>query len=95
MFQEAYRLLRPLLPEIRRPGGDYYGVLEREGRMKRINELSDRASAALGKKGVYRRWAAYARQHPERVFGAEPDAAPNRRPAHQRAVRRPRRGGGR
>ena len=95
MFQEAYGLLCPLLPDIRRQGGDYYGVLEREGRMKRINELSDRASAALGKRGICRHWAAYARQHPERVFGAEPDDPPNRRPGRQRAIRTPRRGGGR
>jgi hypothetical protein len=72
MFQEAYQLVHPLLPEIRRPGGDYYGVLEREGHMKRINELSNGASAALGEQGIYRHWAAYARQHPERVFSAEP-----------------------
>ena len=95
MFHEAYQLVHPHLSEIRRPGGGYHGVMERSGHMKRLNELSDRACAVLGEPGIYRHWAAYARQHPERVFSAEPCAAPNRRPARQRATRPARRGGGR
>jgi hypothetical protein len=70
MFHEAYQLVQPHLAEIRQPGGDYYAVLERSGDMKRIEELTDRARVALGEQGIYRHWAAYARQHPERVFAA-------------------------
>ena len=70
MFHEAYQLVQPHLGEIRVPGGDYSAVMERSGTMKRINELSDRTSAAIGKQGIYRHWAAYARKHPERVFTA-------------------------
>lgn len=77
MFREAYSLVGPLLPEIRRPGGDYYGVIERAGHTKRIDELSSRARTVLGDQGIYPRWAAYAREHPDRVFNAEPGAPPN------------------
>ena len=68
MFQEAYKLVQPHLSEIRRPGGDYYAVMERSGAMKRINALTDQARVAIGEQGIYRHWAAYARQHPEKVF---------------------------
>ncbi len=95
MFHEAYQLVEPHLHEIRRPGGDYYGVLKRCGHMKRIDELTDRACALLGKRGIYRHWAAYARQHPERVFDAEPSAPPNRRPPRPRPGRKARGAGGR
>jgi hypothetical protein len=81
MFREAYSLVGPLLPEIRRPGGDYYGGIERAGHTKRIDELSSRARTVLGDQGIYPRWAAYAREHPDRVFNAEPGAAPNGGPA--------------
>lgn len=70
MFREAYQLVQPYLGEIRRPGGDYYAVMERSGEMKRIDKLSDRARVALGEQGIYRHWAVYARQHPEKVFAA-------------------------
>ena len=70
MFQEAYQLVQPHLVEIRVPGGDFYGVMGRVGAMKRINELSGRASAAIGEQGIYRHWADYAREHPDRVFAA-------------------------
>ena len=70
MFHEAYQLVQPHLPEIRRPGGDYYAVMESAGAMKRIDELTDRARVVIGEQGIYRHWAAYARQHPERVFAA-------------------------
>ena len=69
-FQEAYQLVQPFLREIRDSGGDYYAVMERAGAMKRIDELNDRARAAIGEQGIYRHWAAYARQHPEKVFAA-------------------------
>jgi len=68
MFREAYELVQPHLTEIRRPGEDYYGAMERLGHMNRINELTDRARASLGDQGIYRHWAVYARQHPEQVF---------------------------
>ena len=77
MFREAYGLVGPLLPEIRQPGGDYYGIIERAGLTKRIDELSSRSRTVLGDRGIYPRWAAYLREHPDRVFNAEPDAAPN------------------
>lgn len=77
MFHEAYELVRPHLPEIRRPGGDYYAVLEQAGHTRRIDELSSHARTALGNQGIYRCWAAYAREHPDRVFNAKPGAAPN------------------
>lgn len=70
MFREAYQLVQPHLSEIRRPGGDYYAVMERSGAMKRIDELTDHARVAIGEQGIYRHWAAYARQHSERVFPA-------------------------
>ena len=70
MFHEAYQLVQPHLIEIRRPGGDYYAAMERSGAMKRIDELTDQACVAIGEQGVYRHWAAYARQHPEKVFAA-------------------------
>jgi hypothetical protein len=81
IFREAYALVRPHLPEIRRPGGDYYAVIEQAGHSKRIDELTDQARAQLGGQGIYRQWAAYAKQHPDRVFNAEPGAAPNGGPA--------------
>ena len=77
MFREAYSLVGPLLPEILRPGGDYYGVIEQAGHTKCIDELSSRARTVLGDQGIYPRWAAYAREHPDRVFNAEPGAPPN------------------
>ena len=77
LFHEAYELVRPHLPEIRRPGGDYYTVLEQAGHTRRIDELSSHARTALGNQGIYRCWAAYAREHPDRVFNAKPGAAPN------------------
>jgi hypothetical protein len=77
LFHEAYELVRPHLPEIRRPGGDYYAVLEQAGHTRRIDELSSHARTALGNQGIYRCWAAYAREHPDRVFNAKPGAAPN------------------
>jgi hypothetical protein len=95
MFHEAYALVQPHLAEIRRAGRDYYGTMERLGYMKQINRLTDRARAALGDQGIYRYWAVYARQHPERVFSAEINAARDRRPPRPRAIRAPRRGGGR
>jgi hypothetical protein len=70
LFHEAYQLVQPHLGEIRRPGGDYYAVMERSGAMKRIDELTGRARAVIGEQGIYRHWAAYARQHLERVFPA-------------------------
>ena len=70
MFHEAYQLMQPHLSEIRRPGGDYYAVMERSGAMKRIDELTDQARVAIGEQGIYRHWAAYARPHPEKVFAA-------------------------
>jgi hypothetical protein len=70
MFHEAYQLVQPHLDEIRVPGGDYYAVMERSGAMKRIDELTDQARVAIGEQGIYRHWAAYARQHPENVFAA-------------------------
>ena len=76
MFREAYSLVGPLLPEIRQPGGDYYRVIERAGHTKRIDELSSQAGTVLGNQGVYRRWAAYAREHPDRVFSAASDRPP-------------------
>ena len=81
LFHEAYELVRPHLPEIRRPGGDYYAVLEQAGHTRRIDELSSHARTALGNQGIYRCWAAYAREHPDRVFNAKPGAAPNGGPA--------------
>jgi hypothetical protein len=83
MFREADTLVGPLLSEIRRPGGDYYGVIEQARHTKRIDELSSRARSVLGDQGIYPRWAAYAREHPDRVFNAEPGAAPNVGPAKQ------------
>jgi len=83
MFREAYALVGPHLPEIRRPGGDYYAVIEQAGYAKRIDELSSQARTSLGDQGIYQHWAAYARHHPERVFNAEPNAAPNGGPATQ------------
>ena len=70
MFREAYKLVQPHLGEIRRPGGDYYAVMERSGEKQRIDELTVSARAALGEQGIYRHWAVYARQHPEQVFAA-------------------------
>jgi hypothetical protein len=81
MFREAYALVGPHLPEIRRPGGDYYAVIEQAGHAKRIDELTDQARTRLGDQGIYRQWAVYARQHPDRVFNAEPGAAPDGGPA--------------
>jgi hypothetical protein len=81
MFREAYELVRPHLAEIRRPGGDYCAVMERAGHTKRIDELSSQARAVLGAQGIYRCWAAYARQNPDRVFNTEPGSAPNGCPA--------------
>jgi hypothetical protein len=81
MFREAYVLVGPHLPEIRRPGGDYYAVIEQAGHAKRIDELTDQARTRLGDQGIYRQWAVYARQHPDRVFNAEPGAAPDGGPA--------------
>jgi hypothetical protein len=95
MFHEAYQLVRPHLVEIRRPGGDFYGVMARAGHMNRLDELTDQALTALGEKHIYRRWAVYAREHPERVFKAEPTAPPNRRPARRRTLPTSRKGGGR
>ena len=63
MFHEAYSLVGPLLPEIRRPGGDYYGVIEQAGHTKRVDELTSQARTMLGDQGIYHRWAAYAREH--------------------------------
>ena len=39
-------------------------------KQKRIDELTDQARVAIGEQGIYRHWAAYARQHPENVFAA-------------------------
>ena len=83
MFREAYALIGPHLPEIRRPGGDYCAVIEQAGHTKRIDELSSQARTVLGDQGIYRRWAAYAREHPGRVFNADPGAPPNGGPATQ------------
>ncbi len=52
MLREAYTLVGPHLPEIRRPGGDYYAVIEQAGLTKRIHELTDKARARLGDQGV-------------------------------------------
>ena len=68
MFREAYQMVQPHLAEIRQPGADYHAVMRRSGKMKRIEELTDHARAAVGEQGIYRHWAAYARQHPEKVF---------------------------
>lgn len=81
MFHKAYALVGPLLSQIRRPGGDYYAVIEQAGHTRRIDELSSQARSALGEQGVYPHWAAYARQHPDRVFNAAPSDSPNERPA--------------
>ena len=70
LFTEAYRIMKPHLSELRKPGGDYYACLERSDEMKRINELSNRARAIQREGGVYSTWVKYARKTPERVFGA-------------------------
>ncbi|MCL4180208.1 MAG: hypothetical protein KJ072_21005 [Verrucomicrobia bacterium] len=93
MLHEAYELVRPHLRVIMRPGGDYYGVMERLGHMKRLNELTKQARAALGDNGIYRHWAAYAREHPDRVFGSESASEPKCAPAGQRVTRKARGGG--
>jgi hypothetical protein len=72
LFREAYDLVRPHLPEIRRPSGDYYAVIQKAGCTKRLKELTRRARSRLGDQGIYRQWASYARSHPTRVFNAEP-----------------------
>jgi hypothetical protein len=91
-FHDAYELVQPHLFEIRRPGGDYYAVMERSGHMKRIDELTEQARGLLGPRGIYRRWAAYAKEHPDRVFDAEPSAPPNGGPPSARPIRKSPRG---
>ncbi|MFZ5828516.1 MAG: hypothetical protein ACOY3P_00430 [Planctomycetota bacterium] len=76
IFREAYALVCPCLPEIRRPGGDYYAVIEQAGHATHIDELTDHARALIGDQGIYRHWAAYARKHPEQIFNAGPFAPP-------------------
>jgi len=76
-------LVSPYLSEIRDPDGDYYTVIEQAGHARRIEELTDQARSRLGTQGIYRHWAAYTRQHPEKVVSAEPCAAPNGGPATQ------------
>jgi hypothetical protein len=80
MFHEAYAVVEPHLARIRASGADYYVTMKGAGQMQRIVELTARARAVIGEHGIYRHWAAYARRHPERVFGAEPKAPPKRRP---------------
>lgn len=92
MFQEAYALVGPHLPEIRRPGGDYNAAVEKAGHSKRIDVLTDQARARLGHQGIYRHWAVYAREHPDRVFIAVPSAPPNGGPRRRSGKRQSRRG---
>jgi hypothetical protein len=68
IFHETYQLVGPHLPEIHHPGGDYYRVMERSGHTSRIEELTEQACALLGDQGIYRLWARYAKEHPDRVF---------------------------
>lgn len=68
LFAEAYRILRPHLPELRRPGGDYNACLELSGEITRIKELSDRAWEIQKSGGIYSAWIQYARKNPESVF---------------------------
>ncbi len=62
------------------------------GHMKRLNERTDCARAALGDQGIYRHWAAYAREHPDRVFESESRSEPKRGAARQRVTRKARSG---
>ena len=72
LFAEAYKIVFPLLPQIRAgKNADYYICLEKAGQMDRINEITDKASELLkqgGKSSIYPFWTKYARQHPEQVF---------------------------
>ncbi len=70
LFTEAYRIMKPHLPELHMPSGDYYACLERSDEMKRINELSNRARIIQKEGGIYSAWVKYARKTPESVFGA-------------------------
>jgi hypothetical protein len=70
LFAEAYRIMKPHLPEIRKPGGDYFACLQRSGEMKRINELTDRAWKLQKSDDIYSAWIRYARANPEAVFGS-------------------------
>jgi len=69
-FAEANSLVSPLRSEIKEPE-DYYSSLESRGLMKRIDELTDKASKrqpTLGDSPIYAAWVKYARAHPEEVF---------------------------
>lgn len=67
MFREAFELLEPHLAGIH-VEADYRRVLRSAGCEERIDELTDRARAAIGKDGIYRHWVAYARNRPSDVF---------------------------
>jgi hypothetical protein len=68
MFREAHDLVSPHLHEIRRPGGDFYGVIEEAGHMKRIAQLTNKARTRLGDGGIYRQWIDYTNKYPVKVF---------------------------
>ena len=75
-FVEAKELMLPLLAQRTEADGDPYEMLERAGLKTRADEL-DRRAGALGNLGpdrsaIYEAWIRYAREHPERVFGALP-----------------------
>jgi hypothetical protein len=73
-FGEARELMLPLLAERTEADGDPYEILESAALKTRGDELDERAWAldnlGPGKSVIYDAWIRYARQHPERVFGA-------------------------
>lgn len=73
-FVEAKELMVPLLAQRTESSGDPYEILERAGLGNRADELDRRALAlddlGPGKSVIYEAWIRYAREHPDRVFGA-------------------------
>jgi hypothetical protein len=77
-FMEAYSIVNPLRPEIKK-ANDYYELLESRGLMKRINELTHKALAKqpqLSGSPIYAAWIKYARLHPEKVFASPTTTTP-------------------
>lgn len=70
-FHEAYQIVAPFLPS--EDVDAYLKWMNRDGRMKRIAELTRRATeldeeSKVQGSAIYGAWVRYARQHPERVF---------------------------
>jgi hypothetical protein len=73
-FRKAKELMQPLFSQRTEADGDPDELLERMGLGKLADELNHRAWALDNlkphKSVIYEAWIRYARQHPERVFGA-------------------------